>query len=191
MVARRSKLIPQVAAWTIGALLLLCSGRLPLIPNIVASPDSARTPVAAVKPPEHWDVFLPERRPIYMAIDEWIVENYNQGTYQAILDAFDSFLPHPGNDAAKILATMYVYSSERWELARLLIPAINPAISTPTVRYNALCCLRYALKDTGAEFFNSDDRSLLEAYVQSGLETQSGCISSSGSVLAHMIRLGL
>ncbi len=136
-------------------------------------------------------MFWSEDRPIYIAIDDWIVTRYNQGNYLEIVTALNSFMPMPGNDEAKNIAAMYIYWSQRWELARFLLPAIDPALSGPTVRYNCLLSLHHTVKSTGAQFLTSNDRALLQAYVQSGTETQSFCINTAQSALAAMIQLGL
>lgn len=187
LLSRRSVLAGLCASLLLSAGL----GWLAFRPTASTSTAPDRTQIATIKPLEHWNVFLPADRPVYAAIDDWIVTRYNQGNYNEIITVLNSFLPLPGNDEAKIFATMYVYRSGRHELARFMIPAIDPALSNPTVRFNALLCVYHAVKNTGTQFFTSADRAALQAYVQSGLETQGFCISVSQATLDLMIQTGL
>ena len=187
LLARRSVLAGLCASLLLSAGL----GWLAFRPASASPSLPDHTQVATIRPLEHWNVFSPNRRPIYIAIDDWIVTRYNLGNYQEILTVLNSFLPLPGNDEAKNITAMYIPWSGRWELARFLIPTIDPTLSGPMVRYNALIALHRAIRDTGSQFLSPNDRVLLQAYLQSGLETQNFCINTAQSVVNSMIQLGL
>ncbi len=150
-----------------------------------------RTQLATVLPVEAWIIFEPEEIPTLQAIDQWIVDRYNQGNYLEIVNVMTDLMSSVGNNPVKDFAAYYVYGSRRWELARFLLPALDPANSDTHTRFNVLGTVRDALKYTGNQFFSPADRVLVQTYVQSGTETATHCIATSQAILTEMIQLGL
>ncbi len=150
-----------------------------------------RTQLATVLPVEAWIIFEPEEIPTLQAIDQWIVDRYNQGNYLEIVNVMTDLMSSVGNNPIKDLASYYVYGSKRWELARFLLPAVDPSKSDSNARYNALAAIRDALEFTGIQFFSSADRAFMQNYVQSGSETASYCVTTAQIVLSRMVQQGL
>ncbi len=147
--------------------------------------------VATLRPSEVWDIFDQSERPIYELIDQWIVDRYNLGAHGDVASAILALANSTGNSEVKIIAAVYVCRSERWELARLLLPVLDPTRSSMYARFNALIALRRALKNSGSAHVAGGERTFLAAYAASSVETSAPCQAQITRIFELMNQLGI
>ncbi len=184
---RRSLLVGACASVVIALGSTLLTFR-PLTTSVSSAPTAQ---VATIRPPEIWSVFDPQLQPVYRAIDQWIVDRYIVGAYGEIVGVLQSIMASPGNTEAKNLASIYICRAERWELSRLLLVGLDPAISSPSARHNILVATRRAVKYTGIQHFSASEKAFLQSYLALAVETDPSCIDQAQKAIQMMTTLGL
>ncbi len=147
--------------------------------------------VATLIPLERWQNISSPAREQLQIIDQWIVDRYNHNAYSEVASVIQALMSSVGNNEIKDLAYAYIVRSKRWELSRLLLVGMDPALSDENVRRSVMNVVYGAVKNTGTAHLSSAERMFVQAYLQSNVETDTLAILWGQKALDLMIQLGL
>ncbi len=169
-----------------------------LLPVVLERLQSAAAGRPVVNPlaaqwdaPRHWDHLPAANRTIYLTIDRWVYDKEQAGLHHELSTFFAKIAASLDADEVKEFAIFYVRDSKKGLYLDDLLPALDPSLSSTEVRGLLVGSIEQIFLRVGPQSMPPRIRLALQAYRDSGMETDLVTIGALDRLIPELIAAGL